>query len=52
MPSQSVIQKQFMAIACHDPEFAKKHGIDQKTACEYYEADKAIQQQKTKPKSK
>lgn len=29
-----------MAAACKDPEFAKKIGIDQKTACEFHEADK------------
>lgn len=40
MPSKSKRQAHFMAAAAHDPAFAKAHGIDQKTAREYNQADK------------
>lgn len=50
MPSVSEKQKRFMKIACKDAEFAKKHGIDQKTACEFVEADKKAEQQAKKKK--
>ena len=40
MPSKSKKQHDFMVKACNDLEFAKKHNIDQKVACEYDETDK------------
>lgn len=40
MPSKSGKQARFMAAAAHDPKFAKRVGIDQKTAQEFNQADK------------
>lgn len=40
MPSVSKKQKRFMNAAAHNPEFAKKAGIDQSVAKEYVKADK------------
>jgi hypothetical protein len=40
MPSKSEKQHKFMEIAAHDKEFADAHGIDQKVAREFIEADK------------
>ena len=40
MPSKSAKQARFMAAASHDPKFAKRVGIDQKTAREFNQADK------------
>ena len=39
MPSKSEKQARFMAAAAHDPEFAKKAGIDQNVAKEFNQAD-------------
>jgi hypothetical protein len=39
MPSVSEKQKRFMRIAAHDPGFAKKAGISQTVAREFYAAD-------------
>jgi hypothetical protein len=41
MPSVSNKQKRFMAAAAHSPEFAKKAGIDQSVARDFYRADQA-----------
>lgn len=41
MPSISDKQKKFMAAAAHNPEFAKKAGIEQSVAKEFNEADTA-----------
>ena len=40
MPSKSGKQARFMAAAAHDPAFAKRVGVDQKTAKEFNQADK------------
>ncbi len=40
MPSKSEKQARTMRAAAHDPEFAKKMGIDQDVAKEFVEADK------------
>lgn len=40
MPSKSAKQARFMAAAAHDPKFAKRVGIDQKTAKDFNQADK------------
>jgi len=40
MPSKSSKQARFMAAAAHSPQFAKRVGIDQKTAKEFNQADK------------
>lgn len=40
MPSTSEKQRRFMAMAAHNPEFAKKAGIPQSVAQEYNQADK------------
>lgn len=40
MPSKSEKQARTMRAAAHDPEFAKKMGIDQEVAKEFVEADK------------
>jgi len=40
MPSTSKKQRNFMAAAAHNPEFAKKAGISQKVAKEFNQADK------------
>lgn len=40
MPSVSKRQAHLMAAAAHDPEFAKAHGISQKVAREFNQADK------------
>ena len=40
MPSTSDKQRRFMAMAAHNPEFAKKAGIPQSVAQEYNQADK------------
>lgn len=45
MPSKSKKQRRFMAIAAHDPKFAKKAGIPQHVAQEFHAADKAQQRQ-------
>jgi hypothetical protein len=39
MPSVSKKQQRFMAAAAHSPEFAKKAGIDQTVAREFFRAD-------------
>jgi len=39
-PSKTPKQARFMAAAAHSPQFAKKVGIDQKTAREFNQADK------------
>lgn len=52
MPSKSEKQAKLMAAACKDPEYAKKVGIDQKVACEYYEADKKLAEEKEKKRKK
>lgn len=41
MPSVSARQKRFMAAAAHSPEFAKKAGISQTVAQDFYSADQA-----------
>ena len=41
MPSHSDKQKRFMAVAAHNPEFAKKAGIPTSVAKEFNQADKA-----------
>lgn len=41
MPSVSAKQKKTMRAAAHDPAFAKKVGIPQDVAMEYYQADEA-----------
>lgn len=48
MPSKSQKQHNFMMAACKDPEFAKKHNIDQKVACEFIEADKKAKEEAEK----
>jgi len=40
MPSTSDKQRRFMAVAAHDPEFAKRNHIPQSVAREYNQADK------------
>jgi uncharacterized protein YceK len=40
MPSTSKKQRNFMAAAAHNPEFAKKAGISQSVAKEFNQADK------------
>ena len=40
MPSHSDKQRRFMAVAAHDPAFAKRAGIPQKVAREFNQADK------------
>lgn len=40
MPSKSAKQHRFMELAAHDAAFAKAHGIDQKVAREFVEADR------------
>ena len=40
MPSVSKKQRNFMAAAAHDPEFAKRVGVSQKVAKEFNQADK------------
>ena len=42
MPSKSESQAWLMKKACHDAEFAKKHGIDQEVACEFYRKDQEL----------
>lgn len=39
MPSTSKKQAHFMAAACNNKEFADKVGMDQKVACEFFDAD-------------
>ena len=39
MPSKSKAQKNLMAGAAHDPDFAKKVGVPQKVAHEFNRAD-------------
>jgi len=41
MPSTSAKQRRFMAAAAHDPAFAKKAGISQTVAKEFFRADQA-----------
>lgn len=40
MPSKTPKQARFMAAAAHDKGFAKRVGIDQKTARDFNQADK------------
>lgn len=40
MPSKSKSQQRLMDWAAHDPDFAKKKGIDHDVAKEFVEADK------------
>lgn len=40
MPSVSESQRKLMAAVAHDPKFAKKVGVDPKTAKEWNEKDK------------
>lgn len=40
MPSTSKKQAKFMQIAAHSPEFAKKAGVPQSVAREFYAEDK------------
>lgn len=40
MPSKSTRQANFMRIAAHSPEFAKKAGVPQSVAREFYAEDK------------
>ena len=39
MPSKSKEQAKLMAMACHNPEMAKKTGIPHKVACDFNKAD-------------
>lgn len=53
MPSKTAKQRFFMQIAAHDPEFAKKAGIDQSVAKEFHEADKKKEaEERSKQKQK
>lgn len=52
MPSKSGKQARFMAAAAHDQKFAKRAGIDQKTAAEFNQADKGKKFLKQRGKSK
>lgn len=52
MPSKSGKQARFMAAAAHDPKFAKRVGIDQKTAKEFNKADKGTGVLKKRGKTK
>ena len=52
MPSKSPQQKKLMDAAAHNPEFAKKVGIDQKEAKEFVAADKKVAAQKSPPVKK
>jgi len=47
MPSTSRKQKITMAAAAHDPEFAKKVGIPQMVAREFFNADQAAKRRKS-----
>ena len=40
MPSKSTAQRRFMAAAAHDPQFARKAGINGAVASEFHNADK------------
>ena len=40
MPSKSVPQRNLMAAAAHNPQFAKKAGVPQSVAQEFNQADK------------
>ena len=40
MPSKSKSQADFMRAAAHNPEFAKKAGISQAVAKDFYAAEK------------
>jgi hypothetical protein len=40
MPSKTPKQARFMAAAAHNPAFAKKVGVPQKTARDFNQADK------------
>lgn len=40
MPSSSRAQHNLMAMAAHNPKFAKKKGIPQSVAAEYVAADR------------
>lgn len=44
MPSKSEKQKHLMAAAAHNPEFAKKVGVPQKVAKEFFRADQKMKQ--------
>lgn len=39
MPSKTEKQRRFMAAACNNADFAKKVGINQKVACDFFNAD-------------
>ena len=39
MPSKTARQRRFMAAAAHDPKFAKRAGISQAVAEEFFHAD-------------
>lgn len=41
MPSKSAAQRKTMRAACKNAAFAKKVGISQKVACEFFRADQA-----------
>lgn len=50
MPSKSRKQARLMAAAAHDPAFAKKVGIPQSVAKEFYAADKKAGRKGSKKK--
>lgn len=52
MPSKSPKQARTMAAAAHNPQFAKKVGIPQKTAQEFNSADKGGSQLKSAMKDR
>jgi len=52
MPSKSAKQARFMAVAAHNPSFAKKAGISTSVAKEFNQADKGTGRIKTKKKKK
>jgi hypothetical protein len=52
MPSVSKAQKRFMAAAAHNPEFAKKAGIEQSVAKDFNKADKSRPEPKVERVSK
>lgn len=51
MPSTSKKQARTMAAAAHDPAFAKKVGIPQTVAREFFNADQASKRRKAVVKS-
>lgn len=52
MPSKSPTQKRLMAAAAHNPAFAKKVGVPQKVAMEFFNADQAGGKRKAKTMTK